>query len=178
MKICEHCNKTFTNYRQLNGHMRIHGKSGGGYSKPRNRKNPRTFICLACGIENNWSRSSYNKYCNNVCKGRWEYENIHIPLILEGKKTDYSGTLRRYIFERDNNECTKCGLGPEWNGQTLRLQVDHIDGNSDNNFPHNLRVLCPNCHTQTKTWGSKGKGSRNIKYTKRNTDTRRRRSCS
>ena len=30
-----------------------------------------------------------------------------------------------------------------WPGQ---LQVDHIDGNHDNNNPKNLQTLCANCH--------------------------------
>ena len=30
-----------------------------------------------------------------------------------------------------------------WPGQ---LQVDHIDGNHDNNEPENLQTLCANCH--------------------------------
>jgi hypothetical protein len=40
------------------------------------------------------------------------------------------------------------------------LQLDHIDGDSDNNYPKNLRLLCPNCHAQTENFGSKGKGSK------------------
>lgn len=48
------------------------------------------------------------------------------------------------------------------------MQIDHIDGNSDNNVISNCRLLCPNCHTQTKTWGSRGSGNRYKKLTKRN----------
>jgi 5-methylcytosine-specific restriction endonuclease McrA len=32
------------------------------------------------------------------------------------------------------------------------LHVDHVDGNSDNHVPSNLRFLCPNCHSQTDTY--------------------------
>lgn len=51
--------------------------------------------------------------------------------------------------------CAICGQGPEWNGKPLTLPIDHIDGNFKNNSPENLRFLCPHCHTQTETWGSK-----------------------
>ena len=34
--------------------------------------------------------------------------------------------------------------------------------------PRNLRTLCPNCHSQTETFGSKGQGSRYKKISKRN----------
>jgi hypothetical protein len=53
------------------------------------------------------------------------------------------------------NKCSKCGIGPEWQGEPLSLQLDHIDGNRHNNARENLRLLCPNCHSQTPTFGSK-----------------------
>jgi 5-methylcytosine-specific restriction endonuclease McrA len=59
-------------------------------------------------------------------------------------------------------ECTECGLGNIWNNKTIILQVDHIDGNRRNNLITNLRLLCPNCHSQTDTWGSKKRQSGTI----------------
>lgn len=51
--------------------------------------------------------------------------------------------------------CVECGTGSEWNGKPLTLDLDHIDGNWKNNLPENLRLLCPNCHTQTPTYSYK-----------------------
>lgn len=53
-------------------------------------------------------------------------------------------------------KCSVCGIS-EWNNQPLQLQIDHIDGNFRNNRKENLRFICPNCHSQTDTWGSKNK---------------------
>ncbi|MET8648443.1 HNH endonuclease signature motif containing protein [Nocardia aurea] len=53
-------------------------------------------------------------------------------------------------------ECVLCGTGPEWNGKPLTLQLDHISGVNNDNRIENLRLLCPNCHTQTDTYAGKG----------------------
>ncbi len=57
------------------------------------------------------------------------------------------------------NKCAICGQEPVWNGRLLNLQVDHINGDHFNNRLQNLRLVCPNCHSQTKTYCGK-----NIKH--------------
>lgn len=47
------------------------------------------------------------------------------------------------------NECSRCSLPPLWNGEPLTLQLDHVNGIYNDNRVKNLRLLCPNCHTQT-----------------------------
>lgn len=52
-------------------------------------------------------------------------------------------------------ECSKCGLGPEWNGMPLTLQLEHINGVHNDNRLENLTILCPNCHSQTSTYAGR-----------------------
>lgn len=110
----------------------------------------KTYNCKNCGSESPYSHQKKNIFCSNECFQTWRYENETKPRIEAGGGVDHA-TLRKYLIREHTEVCSLCGQGPEWNGLALTLQVDHIDGNSDNNLPDNLRLLCPNCHTQQPT---------------------------
>lgn len=60
-------------------------------------------------------------------------------------------------------KCAICGI-TEWLGKNLSLELDHINGVNNDNRLENLRFLCPNCHSQTVTYGSKNKKITEVDY--------------
>lgn len=78
-------------------------------------------------------------------------------LSSEPKKRTCNSNLKRWLFEFDVKQpiCDKCKMSDTWQGEKLVLQLDHIDGNNLNNEVTNLRILCPNCHSQTETYAGK-----------------------
>lgn len=57
------------------------------------------------------------------------------------------------LFER-GHRCECCKL-TEWLGKPITLELEHSDGIKTNNTRENLKLLCPNCHSQTPTWRRK-----------------------
>lgn len=49
-------------------------------------------------------------------------------------------------------KCAECDIVDKWNGKSIVLQLDHINGHSNDQRLENLRFLCPNCHSQTHTF--------------------------
>ncbi len=75
-------------------------------------------------------------------------------VLVKGHKIVDVARIRRALDEIGRPRlCVGCKNGEIWNGLPLRLQVDHVDGDRYNNLPSNLRYLCPNCHSQTDTFG-------------------------
>jgi len=62
--------------------------------------------------------------------------------------------MRSAIAAMRGYECEVCGIS-EWQGDTLTLEVHHIDGDSLNNTLENLILMCPNCHSITNNWRGK-----------------------
>jgi hypothetical protein len=96
-------------------------------------------------------------------KRNYSLEEILVPNSPYSNNT----TLKQRLFREGIKEerCERCGLD-EWMGEPLLLTLDHIDGDNRNNSIENLKILCPNCHSQTPTWCGKNKTRKNREYLK------------
>jgi DNA-directed RNA polymerase subunit RPC12/RpoP len=164
---CSDCEKEFSSARKLIGHKSVH-RVGGRYSVSRKKpKNNIVHECVYCSVTFLHRHSSDNKYCSIKCKNDYVWDNITKPRLEKGLG---GGGIHRYLKETRGDKCQECGQPSVHNGKPLTLQVDHIDGNSDNDLLDNLRLLCPNCHTQTPTHSRSGPEK---KMTKRNIHLRK-----
>jgi hypothetical protein len=119
-------------------------------------------LCLACGKT---VKRSAARFCDNHCQGEYQYQT-YIRKWLAGSVTGRKGSfyalsdyIRRYMRETHGEKCSRCGWA-ESHPLTGRipLTIDHIDGDVENCRPGNLRLLCPNCHSLTATYGSLNRG--------------------
>jgi 5-methylcytosine-specific restriction endonuclease McrA len=78
-----------------------------------------------------------------------------IVFCENSKYNDTKGLKKRLLNEGVEYKCVECGVGKQYNGKSLSLQLDHKNGVSTDNRRSNLRFLCPNCHSQTATFGTK-----------------------
>lgn len=97
--------------------------------------------------------------------GQTSSKMLPLNSILTTKSTYARGHLKRRLI-RDEiliEECAICKIPPLWNNQKLVLQLDHINGIYNDNRLENLRLICPNCHSQTETFAGKST-KKNPKY--------------
>ena len=64
------------------------------------------------------------------------------------------------------NKPTKSSLQNSYMDEPIPLELDHIDGNSDNNSRSNLRMICPICHARTPTYRGRNMKKRGSARTK------------
>ena len=112
-----------------------------------------TFKRLAmindCNRPNQGNKGLKKNYVSHAC--------VPLSEILTGNHPSFQThklklkLLKAGIFK---NQCTICHI-ESWQNKKIVCELDHIDGNRTNHRLENLRMLCPNCHSQTDTFRSK-----------------------
>ncbi len=59
--------------------------------------------------------------------------------------------IKKRLIKELGHQCQNCNLS-SWMDMPITLELEHCDGNNRNNERTNLKLLCPNCHSQTPTW--------------------------
>lgn len=99
-----------------------------------------------------------NMFLENVKKQTFFKSKDLSEILVENSSYLSSGGLKSRLIKNNFLEykCAICNIN-EWNNKQLVLQLDHINGKSNDNRIENLRLLCPNCHSQTDTYAGKKK---------------------
>ena len=115
----------------------------------------------ACMHNISLEKFNNNNNNNNNTNGKEKYvlEDILIQNSPITRKVLINYLAKYNVLEY---KCAICGNKGEWNGVSLTLQIDHINGIRDDNRKENLRWLCPNCHSQTDTYTGKNKTKKEV----------------
>lgn len=121
-------------------------------------------FCLTCNVK------VYSTYdcCSRECALENKKQKI-FTLIENGNESFSDKMYKKFLIHKHGEKCMECGWCKiHLITGNVPIQLEHVDGNSDNNNLNNLKLLCPNCHSLTPTYGALNKGNgrdskRNIK---------------
>lgn len=119
----------------------------------RHGKEPTRSNCLFCKQE-----IINKKFCCLSCQKKYQWEVDRKRFWCNDQHTFVSSKIKKFILDEREYKCESCE-NTYWLDQKIPLELEHIDGNSENNDPSNLKLLCPNCHALTPTYKAKNKGN-------------------
>jgi DNA-binding CsgD family transcriptional regulator/5-methylcytosine-specific restriction endonuclease McrA len=108
-----------------------------------------------CMLRFGFSRQAWS---DAVKRGDVVPRDRRIPLellLVQGRPTSRGHLKNRLVAAGlKEDRCEECGLS-EWRGRRLGMQLHHKNGDGLDNRLENLVFLCPNCHSQTDTYGGR-----------------------
>ena len=116
--------------------------------------------CKREGIDLSALKERSREFSREQCKENGFEKKYSMEEILVENSTYGRGALKRRLIKEGflKEECVICNRPPEWKEKPLVLIIDHINGVNNDNRLDNLRLLCPNCNSQTETFA--GRNSR------------------
>ena len=113
-------------------------------------------ICEYCKNEFSFKRnSSTGRFCSVKCSGYFKQKVDTVKRFEEGKLHERK-TIKKVLLSIKDS-CWNCGIN-KWDSKPLVLEVDHMNGDPSNDYPNNLQLLCPNCHSQTSSFCGRNLG--------------------
>jgi len=159
---CLNCNSEFTAHKKDKRKFCSQSCSGEYNNRkyPKRKRKDKLEKCLNCNIELN---NRQYRFCSHNCSMKFLW-NERVVKIENDDTSFYHNTYKKYLIYKYGNKCMKCGWN-ETNPITglVPIQLEHKDGNSENNCLDNLELLCPNHHSLTPTYGALNKGNGRIK---------------
>lgn len=110
----------------------------------------REFTCNVCGENSDKMFGGTTRRCSKhklKSKKDFSFEDIV-----------KDGTRKVWLLKERGWKCERCNK-ETWMGDKIPLELDHIDGNPANSLKENLRLLCPNCHSQMPTHAGRNIGN-------------------
>ena len=179
--ICEKCGKNFTEDWRKEKHKecrfcsRACANSRTFSEEARNKKSislkkNEQKVCLTCGKK--VDKRNKSGFCIKCIPKKAKECKIEIKKIslreryinrwLDEGSDFVKGMprlwIREFILQRQNGLCNICNMPQVWNKNHLVFVLDHINGDNGDNSSSNLRMICPNCDSQTPTFKSRNKG--------------------
>lgn len=147
MSICEKCGKI---HDGKFGSGRFCSLSCSNSRVPSKEHREKTSATLTGKKATKKDEAKWRASLSQAHKKRREDRLIEIMLLDFDALSEKEKRCR--IFKEQSEKCLECGITNSWNGKSLKFDLDHIDGNHLNNARNNLRLICPNCHSQTPTY--------------------------
>lgn len=119
-----------------------------------NIRSKKSHVCLNCGEARSNSKT---KYCSNACQHLFQRSETHRK--LEAGENGLHRQVRDYLIAKHGMTCLDPLCAWDFAKRPINVELEHIDGNHENNTLTNCTLLCPNCHSTTPTYKNKNKGN-------------------
>jgi hypothetical protein len=167
--VCKHC-ETPLSYEDNILKKKFCNSSCSGTHTNLNRSRVSKWkgqLCHGCG-EEIIGADCRRTFCSNACQGI-HTNKMYIEQWFDGKISGLvegaidgitKKYIRKYLIDQAGHKCSECGWDKVHSVTgVVPLEIDHIDGDHNNNRPENMRVLCPNCHSLTPTYRALNMGN-------------------